>query len=147
MNQKNISVQLAVLLTTGCLLTYAGTSSADLRCDDSSVKKDVKITYGDSHLSVDTKQKPVKHDDWLVFDLKPDMPIGPPPRDVDFKMVEVRIYGKSRDSNWIAASGTYDRSGGQLKVCVPSDLEYRVYEYNIEIDEVGKLDPRVIVEQ
>ena len=142
MNEKSAFVQLAVLLSAVWLLTYADTGAA---CDDASSKKDVKITYGDSHLSVDTKQKPVKHDDWLVFDLKPDMQIGPPPREVDFKKVLVKVLGKSTDSHWIAASGTFEGTGGQLKVCVPSDLEYRVFEYEIEIDEVGKLDPRVIV--
>ena len=146
MNKKTIFVQLAAILTLVCLLTFAGISSA-IACSDLSSKKDVKITYGDSHLSVDTKQKPVKHDDWLVFDLKPDMQIGPPPGNLDFKRVMVRVYGKTAASNWIAASGTYDGTGGQLKVCVPSNLAYQIYEYNIEIDEVGKLDPRVVVEQ
>ena len=83
MSEKSTFVQLAVLLSAVWLLTYADTGAA---CDDASSKKDVKITYGDSHLSVDTKQKPVKHDDWLVFDLKPDMQIGPPPGDVDFTL-------------------------------------------------------------
>lgn len=147
MNEKSFFVQLAVFLTAVCLLTFADISSADLNCGESSFKKDVKITYGDSHLSVDDKQKPVKHDDWLVFDLKPDMQIGQGPRNVDFKKVMVRVFGKSPDSYWIAAMGTYDGTGGRLEVCVPSNLPYRIYEYMIEIDEVGKLDPRVIVEQ
>jgi hypothetical protein len=146
MNEKSLFVQLAAILTSVCLVTIAGISSAN-GCSEESSKKDVKITYGDSHLSVDTKQKPVKHDDWLVFDLKPDMQIGPPPREVDFKRVMVKVFGKGPESYWIAASGTFDGTGGQLKVCVPSSTEYRIYEYVVEIDEVGKLDPRVIVEQ
>jgi hypothetical protein len=118
----------------------------DLKCTDESPKKDVKIRYGDSHLSVDIKEKRVNRDDYLVFDLKPDPGKGPPPRNVDFEKAVVTVIGKNDASKWIYDSGSYEAKGGKLMVCVPSDQADGTYLYDIKVAGVGQLDPRAIVE-
>ena len=113
-------------------------------CTSSSPKKDVTITYGDSNLSVDAKEKKVHRDDYLVFKLKPDSTKGPD--GLDYKTVTVTVSGKNSASQWISASGSDDGSGGELIVCVPTGQAYDTYEYLVQVNEVGTLDPRVIVE-
>lgn len=146
MNKKNFLMALVALLAGISLASCAQMQTMELSCTDGSPKKDVKITYGDSHLSVDIKEKKVNRDDYLVFKLKPDNQKGPPPENVDFKKVDVTIIGKETDDDWIYAKDSFDDSGGELVVCVPSDQADGTYEYDIKVDKVGSLDPRVIVE-
>jgi len=136
---------LAAACLSACAQAQEKPASAMLACTASSPKKDVTIDYGDSEISIKTKSeraKQVKHDDYLVFKLKPDS--DPGPGIGDYGTVTVTVAGKNSASNWIAASGTYN-SSSELIVCVPHDLEYDTYEYVIFVAGVGTLDPRVIV--
>lgn len=144
MNERSALIAITTLLAAGCL---SACSIVETKCTDDSPRKDVTITYGDSHLSVDSKEKGVDRDDYLVFKLKPDPGKGPPPRTVDFSKVDVSIAGKDAAARWVSAAGSDASSGGQLVVCVPTKQALGTYEYLIKVDKVGSLDPRVIVEK
>jgi len=144
MNKKYLLTVSVTLLGALGLSGCAG-QMYQLNCTESSPKKDVKIDYGDSHLSVSVKEKTVHRDDYLVFELKPDMGIGPPPRRVDWKEQTVTITPKGQNQKWPSASDSFVKSGGRLEICVPSNLPEATYEYEIKVDKVGTLDPRVIV--
>jgi len=146
MNRKNalfISISLlAAVGLSGCAGMKPHAESVE--CDEGSPKKDVTIKYGDSNLSADAK-KNVKRDEYLVFKLSPDSSRGP--NNLDYKTVKVTVKGKDAASKWIAASGTDNDSDGELVVCVPNDVATnKTYFYEITVDDVGTLDPRVIVE-
>jgi len=134
------------LLAVACLSSCAMyPASEDISaCTDSSPKKNVKIEYGDSHLSVDVKEQKIKRDEYLAFDLKPNSSKGP--NNLDYKTVMVTIKGKDEASDWISASGSADGSDGPLLVCVPTGQAPGTYYYLIEVEKVGTLDPRVAVQ-
>ena len=144
MNKKYLLTVSVSLLGALGLSGCAG-QMYQLDCSDTSPKKDVKIDYGDSHLSVNFKEKEVNRDDWLVLELKPDRGLGPPPRRVDWEKQYVTISPKDPHQKWLSARNTFELSGGKLSICIPSDLPFNTYEYEIKVDQVGTLDPRVIV--
>jgi hypothetical protein len=147
--KKKTALSAAVSLLAAVCLSACNMGPLDdpiSTCDAGAAKKNVKIKYGDSDLSVDVKEQKVKRDEFLAFDLNPDSHKGPD--DLDYKTVMVTIEGKDSNSSWIAASGTYNGSGADhlLLVCVPSDQADGTYEYFVTVSEVGTLDPRVVVE-
>jgi hypothetical protein len=151
MNRKSALSIFISLLAAVCLsaCTGMGMETADLRCNDASPNRDVTISYGDSELTIkdkDQRAKPVKRDDYLVFKLDPDKTKGP--NDLNYETVTVTVKGKDSDSSWIYKSGKYvDSAKHELVICVPNDVTTdKTYFYEITVDEVGTLDPRVIVE-
>lgn len=146
MNKRTVLSISVGLLTAACLWACSPPppSTTAAVCTASSPKKDVTIKYGDGELSVDIKEKKVNRDDFLVFKLKPDNQLGP--NNLDYKTVTVTVAGKNVASDWIAESGSDAGSGGELLVCVPTDQAYGTYEYLIQVDQVGTLDPRVVVD-
>jgi hypothetical protein len=148
MNKKTALSAAVSLLAAACLsaCNMGPLDDPISTCDAGAAKKNVKIKYGDSELSVDVKEQKVKRSEYLAFDLRPDSHTGP--NNLDYKTVLVTIAGKDSKSSWIAASGTYDGSGSDhlLLVCVPSEQAYDTYEYYVTVAEVGTLDPRVVVE-
>ena len=144
---KRIALSAFVILGAAACLSACAPMKPRLgatACSDGSPKKDVTISYGDSKLEVDVKEKKVKRDDYLVFKLKPDSTKGPD--GLDYKTVTVTVSGKNSASQWISASGSDVGSGGEFIVCVPTGQAYDTYEYLVQVNEVGTLDPRVIVE-
>jgi len=108
-------------------------------CDDGGTW--VKVNYGDSYLEVKPKVKLKKGSAW-EFRLKP--------RTSAYEKMLVTIKGKSADSDddWINVQGTFEKNK-TLVICVDPDQEERVktYEYLVEIQEIGTLDPRAEVER
>ena len=139
---------LALCCLTACAVTSQVSSGPKLfyatDCDTSSVKKNVTINYGDGHLSVDVKEQKVKRTEYLAFKLKPDSSKGP--GNLDYKTVIVTISGKDSAAQWIVASGKAEEDD-LLEVCVPTDVAYGIYEYVVQVNSVGLLDPRVDVVQ
>jgi hypothetical protein len=122
-------------------------------CTDSPLppeQQKVQIRYGDSHISVNdiARVKKVKRNQYLVFKLFPDQGNGPPPENVNFKRANVAIVPEDAAQSWLAKSGNWEDDNKELRICVPKnvDNQNKTYKYIIEIEDVGELDPRVIVE-
>jgi hypothetical protein len=102
----------------------------------------VKVHYGDSSLKVMPKIS-VKKGSGIEFRLKPSKKKSDL---VDYETVEVTIKGKAtRDgkNDWITAAGTA-KDNGALTLCASADVGD--YEYLVEVEGVGTLDPRVKVD-
>jgi len=101
----------------------------------------VNIKYGDSQITVNPPLSKVKQNSTLVFNLVPNKQANDR---VDYEKVLVTIEGKTADSDWINASGTYD-ADKKLNVCVDPSQSVDVYEYLVKVDGVGQIDPRADV--
>lgn len=109
----------------------------------------VQIHYGDSELTVTPRIANVHQTGDFVLKLMPrkrsDDPDG-----VDYNTVEVTVVGKTADDKvWILEkTESYDSAEDhQIVYCVPENQELKVYEYEVTVAEVGKLDPRARVNQ
>jgi hypothetical protein len=102
----------------------------------------VNVHYGDSEISAHAIAQ-VKVDGVFLFRLAPRKRQSD---QVNYDDMLVTITGKSSDPNasWINVSGKYEDSK-VLAICVPSDIDEGTYEYFIEVEKVGKLDPRADV--
>ncbi len=106
------------------------------------------IAYGDSTLVVVPISKIRPNTEWR-FEL---VPITKPSDAIDYKNVKVEVIGKPSTvmtpgpNDWINVSGEKSTSSkGVLTLCVPATLPLNSYEYLVEVDSVGKLDPRARV--
>lgn len=114
----------------------------------------VFIKYGDGYLSAKAviKVKPGKE---LQYILDP----GSKSDIVKFRDMQVTITGKDSpgpptspfpippaDDAWLNASGNYTANGRVLRVCVPPNPVGDKYYYTIEVENVGKLDPRADIQ-
>lgn len=136
------SALLAAVLVSGCVHLPRFTP-ADCPAD----KRDVDLEYGvinpnapnaQSILRVKEKQE-VKQDGAVVFRLKPRSPA--------FEASIVTIVGKGgpgSKNSWIYASDPYS-TRKELVVCVPANQKTGEYEYDIIVNDFGKLDPRLDV--
>lgn len=98
----------------------------------------VNVHYGDSEIRVTPVKVRVKRGSRIRFELKPK---GSHHRDT-----VVTIKAKDPDTGaWIDISGNARDNVDRLDVCVPVDQAKGVYEYWVEVDGVGKLDPRADV--
>jgi hypothetical protein len=103
----------------------------------------VTVHYGDSEIKVHPVIK-VKTGSVLEFRLKPNKKNSD---EIDFEKVTVTIKGKDAAADWIDVNGTYNSSKGTLSVRVPPDQAEGVYQYLVNVDQVGQLDPRADVER
>jgi len=105
----------------------------------------VLIKYGDSHIAAKAVIT-VRAGKELQYRLIPDRGSSP----VDYEDVLVTITSKvppnPLDGSWVEAAGSYDSSGGVLKVCVPNSTTATEYYYKIDVATVGELDPRADVQ-
>jgi hypothetical protein len=110
----------------------------------------VLINYGDGMLSTKAIAK-VRPGRELQYRLVP----GRDSSLVDYSAALVTITGKAAsgpfpvppaDDAWLDASGSFDGTGGEMKVCVPDNPVGSSYYYEITVENVGKLDPRADVE-
>jgi len=104
----------------------------------------VFVKYGDSHIGAKAVIK-VKAGRELQYRLMPDRGHASVYEDS-----LVTITSKSPpnpvDGVWVQAVGTFNSSGGVLKVCVPASPTVLSYYYEIDVANVGTLDPRADVE-
>ena len=116
---------------------------------------DFKITYGDSGIQVDPPVYRIKRnshgnrENRIVIALDPKV-IGYGAVDVSARIVVVR--GKEDDpaANWILGIGNHAAGLKTIIICVPErafvgtgDVYFR---YEVEVEDVGLIDPRVKVE-
>jgi hypothetical protein len=109
--------------------------------------KQVIIHYGDSKIRVTPAFiKNVKLGSKLNFKLEAENNASDP-AGIDYEKVKVTIQGKtSEGSQWLWVAGTED-ADGTLSVCAPQGKDkVGVYEYLVNVDTVGQLDPRADVE-
>ena len=125
---------------------YSKFNSFDTKAECEDAGTWVKVHYGDSQLKVKPKVHLKKGWAW-EFRLKPKIKATDP---VDYNKMKVTIKGKAKDpdASWIDISGTFEDSGGSLILCVDpeQDQELQTYEYYVNVEEVGTLDPRADVE-
>lgn len=106
----------------------------------------VNVHYGDSQLKVKPIAK-VHRGGAFEFRLKPKKSKSDPDG-VDYKEVNVTVKGKDVRSDWIEAISGTAKGKGKLVFCVKDSVALgRNYEYWVEVDQVGRLDPRADVEQ
>jgi len=105
----------------------------------------VFIKYGDSHIAAKAviRVRPGKE---LQYRLVPDR--GSSPIDYEDSVVTItsKVPPNPADGTWVETNGSYDSSGGVLKVCVPTAPTATSYYYKIDVADVGELDPRADVE-
>ena len=104
------------------------------------------VFYGDSELRTTPISK-IKANSEFRFKLKPDKK-KTDPKNVDYNTVDVTIKVKlGGTATWIDAKGSAAKAtNSTLIVCVPKDAKVKdVYEFFINVDKVGKLDPRAEV--
>lgn len=102
-----------------------------------------KIGYGDSYLEADPK-KNAKRMGEIVYKLEPrtNQPSG-----IDYTGVVVTIEGKRNpEDQWLNKVAAAGNGSNKIFICVPPDLPYGEYGFNVTVAEVGTIDPRVNVE-
>ena len=122
------------------LVSSCATLDPELTCDGPS-STPVTVHYGDSQLWVTPPQRKVHRRGNFTLTLQPS-----PPR--DFAGVNVTVVGKTAaDKAWIPLKkDTYKNAPNKRIVyCVPENQAIGIYKYEIIVDEVGTLDPRVDV--
>ena len=119
------------------------TSNNPNRCNGSG-HTDVTIHYGDSKLYVTPPEAGVRRNGEIRFRLS--LPSNEP---IIYRDSLVEIIGKN-GVTWINTSGKYSdfsRPPAVLVVCVPANQALGIYDYIVEIEKIGTLDPRADVEQ
>lgn len=115
-------------------------------CGDVSGFTLTAIAYGDSSLVVVPISKIRPDTEWR-FELAP---ITKPSDTVDYRNANVKIIGKPStampgQNDWINVGGQKG-TDGTLTECVPATLPIgNTYEYFVEVEFVGTLDPRANV--
>ena len=138
---KTTSFLAVALLLCGCVVTKPPTEpSPDIVCDDSR-HQSTQIHYGNAELSATPVTKISKKRKWR-FNLHPKNDHAW----VDYSGAVVTITGKTPQYSWLSASGKHSDSS-ELIVCVPDGLEDgTIIEYMINVQWVGTLDPRGVVD-
>lgn len=96
---------------------------------------DLFVEYGDSKIKV-TPKIDVGRGGEIIVKLKADK---------GFENTRVLFDGKTANDNWLDKEMTYGDGKKQLLICVKPDQAPGEYKYNVEIEGVGKIDPRAIV--
>ena len=146
-----IGILFSLLLFTGCANEGKFISSGLPNTCGSNGHTFVFIKYGDSHIAAKSVIR-VRPGRELQYRLVPDRV----PALIDYEDAVVTISGKTApvppfpsppaDDAWLDASGSYNSSGGVMKVCVPTNPVGAQYYYTIEVAGVGELDPRADIE-
>ncbi len=134
---KNILIVASALILTGC-------ATGPKLADCGGPARQVTIHYGDSQIRVSPPVINLARAEELRFRLRPDKKASD---EVDFDTILVTVKGKTDDADWIDLSGTYDDTGGYMGVCVPDDIEIKVYKYLVDVNTVGEIDPRADVKR
>ena len=138
-----IATFLGVFLFAGCASEGDFISKSLPNSCDSTGHTFVLIKYGDSHIGAKAVIK-VHAGAELQYRLFPDRGHAN-----DYEDALVTITSKSppnpADGTWVEAVGSYNSSGGVLKVCVPESPMATEYYYKIAVANVGELDPRARV--
>jgi hypothetical protein len=134
--KKLISVLMATVLLSGC----EKLPTTDDECEDAH-GIDVHIWYGDSHLKVSNKTT-VKQEEALLFKLHPDQNSD---NNVDYDKVSIKVAGKEAKDKWIKATFTAEDGDNKRTVCVKTQKTGE-YEFLVDVEKVGQIDPRVTVE-
>lgn len=137
----------AVGVLAGCV-TPPDLSDLDLDCKlDSKNPKAHEISYGinNKKTTLEVKEKvEVKQMTALVFKLKPK---GSNAGGVSYANIDVTIVGKtSADKVWLPAK-TANGANSLIAFCAPSVTADTTYGYEVHVDDLGMLDPRVDVKQ
>jgi hypothetical protein len=140
---KKTTTSLMGVVAVTALLGSCTTVTTMASC--SGPARQVTIFYGDSEIRVAPPVIKLARQEELRFRLQPDKKASD---EVDFDTVLVTVKGKESDpdASWIDASGTYKDSGGYLGVCVPSGQAHKTYRYYVDVNTVGKIDPRARVQ-
>lgn len=96
---------------------------------------DLFVEYGDSKIKV-TPKIDVGQGGEIIVKLKADK---------GFENTRVLFDGKTANDNWLDKEMTYGDGKKQLLICVKPEQAPGEYKYNVEIEGVGKIDPRAIV--
>jgi hypothetical protein len=129
---------LALALSGGCATVVP--DGLDLKCEGAKVRK-IKINYKrHGTINVSPSERKVARGEAINYRVK-----GAKSR--AFKAKGTKAPNASASFAWLNASGKggTDWNGNSHFVCVPDDQELGIYEYVIEIEDVGTLDPTVHV--
>jgi hypothetical protein len=140
-----LTIVITASFASGPVVAQDPTEQALAQSVCSGTPKQVTIHYGDSEIRV---TPPViqaynqnNNKNYLRFKLNTS------PRDTDeFVLGDalVNIEGKGKDDDWIDAKGTAN-DNAYLDVCIEDSQAGGTYRYYVEIENVGKIDPRAIV--
>ena len=147
--KRTIIILATLLLVSACAFNGQHSSSAKPsgKCDGSKGATTTNVFYGDGELRI-TPISRIKANSEFRFKLKPN---DKKTDRFDYKSVDVEIKFKPDDESdsaeFIDIKGSSAKAtDSTLIVCVPADAaKGDVYEFFINVDEVGKLDPRAEV--
>jgi hypothetical protein len=135
-----MTVLLATLLITGCATNGKLIESRVPNSCGSVGHTFTWIKYGDSHLGALAFSKIGRNAEWR-FRLLPDHSSGPNA----YTDALVTISGKTPADSWVSVSGQHS-SNPVLILCVPEAIAINTdVNYMIDVQWVGKLDPRAKV--
>lgn len=114
-------------------------------CKGAKSPRQATVHYGDSTLRVTPPVLYVKRTSDFTVKLNPSTTGGP--KGINYENVTVTVVGKSEeesgvDNSWIDKK-TASGKNGEMFWCAPDEVEE--YYYEVTVDDVGKLDPRVNV--
>ena len=144
--RRIILMLLATVLISSCAgrPSKSGSFSALGECDDKGGTF-VILHYGNAEIRVTARAK-VAAGEIFAIRLKPDQ-TKYDPKDIDFKAQKVTITPKTGSGTWLAASKSYNETDAphhELIMCAPkTETSGTEHFYNIVIDKVGSIDPRV----
>lgn len=102
----------------------------------------VTIQYGDSELRVTPPVRIVHRTGDFRLRLQPDRNESDK---VDYREVKVTVKGKA-GAGWITEQSTTFNESDTITYCVPAGEPYGEQEYEIMVESVGRLDPRVVIQ-
>ena len=122
-----------------CSLAQA--EKSEPQCDARG-KVSAKIVYGDSWIEVDPKVE-VRRDQCIVLKLFPQKNSD---SGIDYSEKEIRLVGKTDTDQWLNKTvKAADTDHKRFQIEVPEDQEFGTYTYQLIVEDVGRLDPRVEV--
>ena len=136
-----------ILMLLATMLLYACAALTQSQYCEGPRSSRIKIHYGDSELTVTPKVAQVRRTGDFVLRLQPNKRRNDP-AGVDYNTVDVTVVGKTADDKvWIPLKKeSYDSAvNHEIVYCVPAGQATVEYEYEILVEKVGKLDPRVKV--
>ena len=146
--KRAIIILATLLLVSACAFNgqYSSSAKPSGICDGSIGATTTNVFYGDGELRITPISK-IKANSEFRFKLKPD---HKKTDRIDYNSVDVEIKFKSSESDsaeFIDIKGSSAKAtDSTLIVCVPADAaKGDVYEFFIDVDKVGKLDPRAEV--
>jgi hypothetical protein len=158
MMRRIIAVLVPAILFAGCAVDgeFKKRKITGGPCGDVSGYTYTGIAYGDSTIAIIPISKIRANTEWRFFLL----PIKKQSDLTDWKGVDVKVKGKvasgsqTADYNdWINVSGNFNASKslnrkGYIVDCVPKTvLEGEIYNYEVAVRGIGKIDPRGRVEK